>query len=238
MSAQLTIGGAVDIDLGGKEAKQLEVAYTPGAIARQILVAVNDLYKFSAPRVLDPSAGTGVFGAEARRLWSESTIVGVEPRDEQLPSAYDETHCSTFEAFASDYCRRPFDLAATNPPFTCAAAFVEIARPLLTPDGLVVLLLPVDWWQRNESLHARMMETHEVDGLVVAPHLWTHVYTIGGGVCFRGPKYSSDFRNYAAFVWDARPRMFEPGLPLTWLTSPLPWLPGAERKWITPPGRE
>lgn len=248
MTAQLTLDGDADLDLDSDEAKEGEVAYTPAPVVRQMLGAILHPGR-TFDRVLDPCAGAGVFGVEVLRAMRCAYIVGVEPRfDERFPSAYCETHRLTIEEYARKWVRASmpsptgknrFDLIAGNPPFSLVLEFVETCRPMLTETGLLVLLLPSGWWQRGAGRWGWMFE-RTTDGALFQswPNLPTQEMPIGGGVGFKGPGGKSDIRNYSWFVWTRHAVQLLPSHRPGWDVNPLPWLPGDERRWITPPGRE
>lgn len=242
MTAQLTLTGDADIVQGTPEAKALDVAYTPRPVARQLVDWIDTWGPPVPDLVLDPSAGAGVFGVVAREVWPAAGVIGVEPRDDELlPPAYDETWRATAAEYVNDiHGDDLIDVIVTNPPFSLVIDFVELLRPLLTPDGMLILLLPVDWWQRNPSKYAWATDRRRVaySATHYAPNLWERVLTIGGAISFRGKGEGADTRNYAGFVWRKEPPKFQTHEALTWPTEPLlPFLPSDQRKWITPPGR-
>lgn len=65
-------------------------------------------------RILDPGAGTGVWGEAAREIWPNAEIHGIELREMPAPKAYD--HWRTDNYMLSRY-TKPFDLIMGNPPY-------------------------------------------------------------------------------------------------------------------------
>jgi methylase of polypeptide subunit release factors len=78
-------------------------------------------------RILDPGAGGGIWGTEARSRWPESNITGVELRtiNPALQFPYD---CWYTADFLTCPIPQPFDLVIGNPPYRHAEEFVRRDR--------------------------------------------------------------------------------------------------------------
>jgi len=66
--------------------------------------------------ILDPGAGTGVWGEAARTIWPNAHITGIELRDTVThPTAYDTWLTSNY--ITTQFVDRKFDLIIGNPPY-------------------------------------------------------------------------------------------------------------------------
>jgi hypothetical protein len=131
--------------------KALEVDYMPPGAALAFMMMLADLLKLSGNiSILDPSAGSGVFGRAARVVFPRAFLRGNDIRaseEENLEAAYDYSEIMAFDELrGGDY-----DLIVTNPPFR--AAFTERwwikAREhgLLSKGGAVALIGLTQWGQ-------------------------------------------------------------------------------------------
>jgi hypothetical protein len=80
-------------------------------------------------RILDPGAGDGRWGLEAKQYFSQFystvTLTGVEIRDVPKPNGYDHWYANTdIREWKPPFTK--FHLAVGNPPFNIAAALLEI----------------------------------------------------------------------------------------------------------------
>lgn len=89
--------------------------------------------------ILDPGAGTGVWGRACRETWPKAHITGVELRDVPKPDAYNLWENEDFKRFASN--KRRYDLIIGNPPFKDAEMFVNASLQMLSEGGYLVFLL-------------------------------------------------------------------------------------------------
>lgn len=91
--------------------------------------------------ILDPGAGSGVWGRAARRRFPNALITGLDVRCLERPRAYNFWYTGDF--LLSD--RDPaFDLVIGNPPFKYAEQFVRQSWALLEQGGHIIFLLPLD----------------------------------------------------------------------------------------------
>lgn len=109
--------------------------YTTSEVAAAIvrkLVQYGDL--IAGDRVLDPSAGKGVFLNACRCVENVSTV-SIDDDASVNPDILGD-----FRTVALDQ-QNPFNLIVTNPPFTLAQEFVERAHQLIDPRGTIAFLL-------------------------------------------------------------------------------------------------
>ena len=119
---------------------------TPLVVCR---AALNTLPRaFTPSRILDPGAGTGVWGMAACEKWPGADRDGVEIRaDAPAPRGAYTTWYSSRDLLAGalhpDYCdlQDGYDLVIGNPPYSYAQAFVERSIGLVRDGGRVVFLL-------------------------------------------------------------------------------------------------
>ena len=114
---------------------------TPPGFAR---AALEQLPAWFKPRcILDPGAGTGVWGRVARERWHNSLITGIEIRDVARPAAYNFWFTSGFQHVIR---KQPcFDLIIGNPPFKDAEMFVRGALEMLEDHGFLMYLLRLNF---------------------------------------------------------------------------------------------
>ncbi len=178
--------------------------------------------------ILDPSAGSGVFGRVCRVVFPGARLIAVEPRASEvgLGEAYDEVHVCELAEYLDGKPARP-DLILTNPPFSGFGT--KKSRP---------------WW---ELLHAAGMVGEETTvGLVglsqwgqaqrAAPVLrrWSpsRQIRVCGRVSYRGDG-SADMREYSLWVFDGHAVGFHRarGLSPRWACVQLPQLSPGLMSW-------
>lgn len=157
---------------------------TPLAAARSSLTLLPaDL---TPAAILDPGAGTGVYGQAARELWPGAEITGAELRLEHPSADYDRWR-------AGDFLRMPwyqtFDLVIGNPPYKPAEQFVRRAFELTRPGGFVAFLLRLAF----------------LEGRARGRGLWSQHPPLVVGAFSRRPSFTGNGRTdataYAVFVW-------------------------------------
>jgi predicted RNA methylase len=208
--------------------RALQVDYTPTAAA--LMWAVSLAREFALPstvRMLDPAAGSGVFGRVARAVWgSRIHTTAIEVRESErdnLGDAYDEAHIGDFHKVDL---AGPFDLVLTNPPFVAfAEAWWEflLSRHLLAENAVIAFVGLSQWGQTRRAW----------------PQIqrWTPAeqHRMGGRLCFRGVtargRAAHDQREYSLWIW--RKGHHTQG---AWRTLQLPPLPRELAKWTDPPG--
>jgi predicted RNA methylase len=200
-----------------------QVDYTPTAAALMWTISlIREIQLKKYIRMLDPAAGSGVFGRVARAVWGErvhTTGIDVRPSErENLAAAYDESQISDFHKARL---RGPFDLVLTNPPFMAfAEAWWEflLSRHLLAENAVIAFVGLSQWGQTRRAW----------------PQIqrWTPAeqHRIGGRLSFRGGA-AADQREYSLWIW--RKGHHTRG---AWRTLQLPPLPRELAKWTDPPG--
>lgn len=184
-------------------------------------------------RILDPSAGSGVFGRVARALWPDAYIVGVEPRESETQGLragpYNEVMPWALDDFMATLAMTDeFDVVLTNPPFS----------------GFGTKRHPTPWWVQLDD--AGLLSEDAALGFVgltqwgqierVAPFLedWSPACQIrvGGRVGYRGDG-EADLREYSLWCWGKRDRGFHRarGLGPRWHVRQLRYLPRALLHW-------
>lgn len=112
---------------------------TPFALCDKALGLYMNSNLLQPHRILDPGAGTGVWGAAARRRWPGIFITGVELRDVSRPSDYDTwCNCNYLTDFIPS---TSYNHVIGNPPYKHAEQFVRKSFNLLTPRGEMIFLL-------------------------------------------------------------------------------------------------
>lgn len=209
-----------------------EANLTPAPVVRQGLLWLRDVLQLRPRKILDPSAGSGVFGMVCGEVWPSAERWGIECRGEEKPHLrrnYDRHRVTRFER-SGMLREQTFDLAVTNPPFELALAWLDPLHDLVDGAGVICLLAP-------EALGQRGREAVDVFQ-VMPPSLQLR---IPGAVAFRGcginpstgRKHGSDARCYSWWIW--RPGAVHTG---SWTVLQLPWLNSQHRRWTVPPGSE
>jgi predicted RNA methylase len=95
--------------------KKLDHYPTPSGLVRASLglPQINP----SPIKILDPGAGTGVWGSIARGRWSESFITGVETQPCPPNGKYDIWYSGDFFRWSAANARERYDLIIGNPPY-------------------------------------------------------------------------------------------------------------------------
>lgn len=121
---------------------------TPYPLARAALDILPA--DFAPERALDPAAGRGVWGAALRVKWPELRLLGLEI-DPTLPAHPDYNLWHTGDYLHWERTCQPFDLVATNPPYShpsnrsLAEHFVQRALGMTANFGYVMMLLKTEF---------------------------------------------------------------------------------------------
>ena len=235
MTTQAHLFGAAGRTDDDQVLAELEVDYTPPAVAVQALLALRDhgFLGDDCRRVLDPAAGSGCWGRAARAvLGPVPYLVGVEPRlceegNIGNRAAYNMGHSLTLERFIEwrgerGWSRRaPFDLIATNPPFSAFESYWPTMlrdAGLVAPGGLVVLYGLTQWGQSAQGIANLRRWSPSMQ------------FRCGGRIAHR-ENGKTDAREYSVWVWDVEDRQ-RPGRGRPrWSTEQLPELPLEMRRW-------
>ena len=219
--------------------------FTPRGVVDQFVSSYFDLVqgvegdewaRKEPHRVLDPAAGGGVFGqairAEAEKRGLLMHITAVELRGEEasnLGRHYDEVVTGDALEYAKN--RRPFDWIVTNPPFPRWREYVRAFQPLLRRTAAMSFLGLVTWGQRSKA---------GVDLFLDFRYRPVALQRSTGTLGFRGPgtnpetgkRHGTDTRSYGWWMWGLG---YEAA---GWVTSNLPLLDAAGRRWKVKPGYE
>lgn len=229
MTAQAHLFGAAGRTDSAEVLAELEVDYTPVAVAVQLLLTLErDLGP--APRILDPSAGSGCWGRAARAVWPDCVLVGVEPRASEqanVAAAYTFAYHLDLAAFLlrhQEFKHGGFDLIISNPPFD--VAFTKDYWPgllldagLVAPGGRVALYGRSQWGQSIEA----------------AANLRRWSPSWQRRLCGR-PAHRADGRTdsceYSLWGWDIEDLSLARSRPRPeWCCEQLPELPTKMRRW-------
>lgn len=237
---QQTLVGTYDPRFDVDALREREADYTPRPVVRQLFSYLSKQLHYPPVHMLDPAAGAGVFGQVCREVFPRTVVDSVEIAEHEAALLRKQRRRlypdAVFEGRLQEYAsanagRVFFSLIAGNPPFSQAAEFVELLRPMLTtaPLGQLVLLLPRGWADRSEDKHAWQMQTNDRGDYI---NLHSVELRIPGGISFRSTGGSA-FQDYAWHIWGPRPKA-EPCVAVRYLER----LPPDARRWKTIPGTE
>jgi hypothetical protein len=134
-------------------------------------------------QILEPSVGTGPFVRACHRVWPGSHVFGVDIVESRYVG-----YIGQFENFLSV---GGWDLIIGNPPFSLAEAHIRHAMDLLTPTGVLALVLSVNFLgslRRTDLFREHPIQTVNV----IRPRP-------------RFAKDSTDSVEYALMVWGGPP---------------------------------
>jgi hypothetical protein len=122
--------------------------YTPTPVTYQGLQALKLIFGLKTPRmILDPSAGSGGFGAVIPYVFPGSRTKGIEMREEEawwLSRNYDKYEISKFEVQKTRY-----ELIVTNPPFDQWVVMASKAWKSLAGGGFMAFIGLTSWGSRS-----------------------------------------------------------------------------------------
>lgn len=222
---------AEPVKVDDDRARAHEMDCTPTPVVEQLFAYLREYgYATDGMHYLDPSAGAGVFGMVASRMFPSSLRCAIEPRGEEMENItkyYGKIQCGTLQS-AQEMLDGlgPFDLIATNPPFSHAVDFVRRLLPHLTKTGELWLLQLDDFGQRSREGHDLFAnwETRPTCQLRIA-----------GSLGFRSDG-KTDSRSYSWWGWCREDQGKHRN---GWHCVNLPRLPAKDRKWTTiRPGEE
>lgn len=165
---------------------------TPIEVCRAALSLVEISYfvPYAQYAVLDPGAGTGVWGKAAKERWSDCEVGGCDIRDIPQPDAYDHwlPKFDFLQLKAGVY-----DLVIGNPPYKFAERFVRHALKLTAPKGYVVFLLPLRFLEGQNRGVGLWRDF---------PPKSVHVMSARPSFIDSGPKAgNTDNTAYAIYIW-------------------------------------
>lgn len=105
--------------------------------------------------ILDPGAGTGVWGRVTRKLTKHCKIVAVELQERfrtpEYMQWYDEWHTADFLSLELP---TRFDVVLGNPPYKHAEEFFWKSRELATPNADIIFLLRLAFLGSEKRFHS------------------------------------------------------------------------------------
>lgn len=114
---------------------------TPYYVAEDALSFLPD--DLQPARILDPGAGTGIWGNAARKRYQDAIITGVETRIETAkPVAYDVWIHDDFLLTQPSF---PYNLVIGNPPYDRAEQFIRHSMRYLDNGGYIIMLLRLNF---------------------------------------------------------------------------------------------
>lgn len=180
---------------------------TPIAVCRAALALLPTMpvaFGNNNLHIVDPGAGTGVWGQAAAERWRWAWITGYDIRDIPEPAAFNSWHANT------DYLTtRPpttVDLVIGNPPYKLAEEFARHSLDIVRPGGYVQFLLRLAFLEGKARARGLWKEhkPKRVDVLAQRPSFITE-----------GPKAgNTDATAYAIFTFQ---RDYDGPTTLGWL---------------------
>lgn len=155
----------------------------PFAIAGINLLPVH----FSPQNILDPGAGSGVWGQAAKCIYRDALVTGIELRAVNRHPAYNFWYTGDFRLLATD--EPCFDLVVGNPPYKYSEVFIRSSLAMLNDDGYLVFLMPLQF----------------LAGQARGKGLWRQYPPEKVSVCSKRPSWTGDGKTdaseYAFYVW-------------------------------------
>jgi len=145
-------------------------------------------------KVLDPGAGTGVWGSLVREKWPNSFITGIELQPCVPNDTYDVWNTGDFFRWSANHACQKYDLIVGNPPYggickDMAEMFVRTCIAHLGPGGQIVFLLRSAFFE-SISRGRDLFKNHQP----------TDMYQ-----CMRRPSFTgnnkTDSTAYSLFLW-------------------------------------
>lgn len=154
--------------------------------------------------ILDPGAGEGVWGRAIRESFPgcSITIDGVELRDVEKPSAYDNWYRNTdFLTWTPDH---EYDVIIGNPPYKYAEEFLDKSSELIKKDGRILFLYRLAFLESLRRYKKYFNGAFTPEKVIVSPRR----------ISFSGNRKSSSDA-YALFYWTGYNSSYE--TELKWL---------------------
>ena len=148
-------------------------------------------YVLSQDIILDPGAGTGVWGNACKGIFPEASIVGVEiNHDLEIVASYDDWH--TADYINSDL-GLSVDLVIGNPPYKFTEEFVNKSLTYLKEGGIIAFLLRLSFLESKKrylSMYNAGLNPEKVYCLVQRPNFREYLGLKG-----------SDSDAYGIYIW-------------------------------------
>lgn len=157
---------------------------------------------FTPSWVLDPGAGTGVWGREARRRYTAAMVHGIELRDVPCPEGFSVWHAGIdFTAIGQHAAL--WDLVVGNPPFNVAEQFIQQSMVMLSTGGYLLFLLRLNFLETQKRYP-----------------LWRQYRPFRIGVYVQRPSFTAnggtDATGYMACLWQ---KGYQGETTLRWLST-------------------
>ena len=105
--------------------------------------------EFNPGIVLDPGAGSGVWGKAIKERYTNTSLVGVELQHLTMPEGY-ALWLSGYDFLDQTIDYGNFDLVIGNPPYSLAEEFLERSYNMLNPGGWLVFLLRLSFLESHK----------------------------------------------------------------------------------------
>lgn len=167
---------------------------TPAAFAAAGLALVEG----EPNRILDPGAGSGVWGEAARERWPWAHIIGVEIESSPCPNAYSGW-------WSEDYLDRVFgnyDLIMGNPPYAHAEQFIRRSLTQLNYGGVCVFLLRLAFLE-SQSRGRGLFREHPPERVSVCMKRPVFYGDGGGATAFCYMVWRNGHRGETRLMWSS-----------------------------------
>jgi SAM-dependent methyltransferase len=174
---------------------------TPKGLIRAVLGQIPPPIKYD--NILDPGAGTGVWGKVLKEAWPyQYRLTGIDINlEHERPEKYDAWHYGDFLTWETS---ERFHLIVGNPPYSLGEKFVHKALSLLQPGGEIVFLLTLEFLG-SQGRYGRLWSSYP-------PHT---VHILPRRPSFTGDR-KTDGREYAIYRWRRSMPIYTELLWLNW----------------------
>lgn len=177
----IMLGGVSAVSSGERDWRDFYP--TPRDLVRSAL----SLYTGKPSSILDPCAGLGAWGDEARARWPDALLRGFDLYFEKQPASYDAwEHRDFLHATPSLLA----DLVVMNPPFKYAEQFVQRGRLHLTEGGMLIAMLKITFLCGQDRARAFWPD-----------YMPASVHTLGRRPSFSGDGKTGVGEEYMLVTW-------------------------------------
>lgn len=149
--------------------------------------ALNWIVTNPKSNVLDPGAGTGVWGQAVKAQYPSATITGIDIRPLPKPQDYSFWFQADFKKVKPE---PVFDCVIGNPPFKHAEAFVRLGMSWLARGGQLLFLLRLNFLE-SQNRYAGLFAEYQPKRVVISSR---RVSFTGDG--------KTNATAYALFIWE------------------------------------